>query len=61
MTQFLTADSAEATGLKVGYTCRWYSATANTGAGGNGGKTNASTALAGGNGGSGLVVLRYVV
>ena len=36
-------------------------ATANTGAGGNGGKTNATTALAGGNGGSGLVVLRYVV
>ena len=37
------------------------SATANTGAGGNAGKTNASTALAGGAGGSGLVVLRYVV
>jgi hypothetical protein len=36
------------------------SATANTGAGGNGAKTNASTALAGGNGGSGLVVLRFV-
>ena len=36
------------------------SATANTGAGGNSGKTNASTALAGGNGASGLVVLRYV-
>ena len=37
------------------------SATANTGAGGNGGKTSASLANAGGNGGSGLVVLRYVV
>jgi hypothetical protein len=35
-------------------------ATANTGAGGGGGKTNATTSLAGGNGGSGLVVLRYV-
>lgn len=36
-------------------------ATANTGAGGNAGKTDASAANAGGNGGSGLVVLRYVV
>jgi hypothetical protein len=37
------------------------SATANTGAGGNAGKTNATTFLAGGDGGSGLVVLRYVL
>jgi hypothetical protein len=36
------------------------SANNNTGAGGNGAKTGASTALAGGDGGSGLVVLRYV-
>jgi len=36
------------------------SATANTGAGGNGAATSLSTSYAGGNGGSGLVVLRYV-
>jgi hypothetical protein len=36
------------------------SATANTGSGGNCAKTNATTAFSGGNGGSGLVVLRYV-
>jgi hypothetical protein len=36
-------------------------ATANTGAGGNAGKTSATTALAGGAGGSGLVILRYVM
>ena len=37
------------------------SATANTGAGGTGGRTDVATARAGGAGGSGLVVLRYVV
>lgn len=37
------------------------SATANTGAGGNSGRTTTSTAFAGGAGGSGLVVLRFVI
>ena len=36
------------------------SATANTGAGGTGGRTDVATARAGGAGGSGLVILRYV-
>lgn len=44
----------------TGNTTAGGSATANTGAGGNGAKTSATTALAGGNGGSGLVVLRYI-
>lgn len=48
-------------GVSTGNTTAGSNATANTGAGGNSGKTSASTALAGGNGGSGLVVLRYVL
>jgi hypothetical protein len=58
----IAAGAAEnfGTGVTVAQDVNGSSATANTGAGGGSARTGASTAYTGGNGGSGLVVIRYV-